>query len=147
MIWFDLIWFDLIWFVCFDMIWPDTCKVPGLQFEHFSGSVSKYPIKQTIGDLFGLYFLLLCLFAYCTATLSLWVMSRRALLVMTWSWIANIAFVSDFIQATSNENFQMTKTSTKNLECFLFNGIFFITTMFSAIFSVLIYEVWVGPQK
>ena len=36
-------------------------------------------------------------------TLSLWVMASLSLLVITWSWMARIALVSDFIQATCNK--------------------------------------------
>ena len=44
------------------MIWPDTCKVPGHQFEHFSGSVSKYPSNKQLEICSGYFLLLLCLF-------------------------------------------------------------------------------------
>ena len=42
-------------------------------------------------------------------TLSLWVMSSLALLVMTWSWIARMALVSDLIHATWEHYHVITK--------------------------------------
>ena len=50
------------------------------------------------------------IFCFCSRrarhifTLSLWVISSLSLFVITWSWIAKIAFVSDLIQATYNKN-------------------------------------------
>ena len=79
---------------------PGTCRGLGLRSEHSSGSASRCPDSDSMTLWQQAWQMTLW---QRGLTLSLWVMASLSLLVITWSWMARMAFVSDFIQATYNK--------------------------------------------